>query len=83
VLLVRERSYMWSSRPGTYLLLAIVGDVIMVSLLAHFGVFMAPVAWTAIGVLLAFTIVFVTLLDLIKVPLLRSPTARAAGANAA
>jgi H+-transporting ATPase len=83
VLLVRERSYMWSSRPGTYLLLAIVGDVIMVSLLAHFGVFMAPVAWSAIGLLLAFTLLFVALLDLIKVPLLRSPTSRTAEAGAA
>ena len=74
VLLVRERSYMWSSRPGGYLMLAIAGDVVMVSLLAHFGVFgMAKVAWPDIGLLLAFTVAYVTLLDLIKVPLLRSP----------
>ncbi len=84
VLLVRERSYMWSSRPGTYLLMAIVGDVIMVSLLAHFGVWMAPVTWSSIGILLLFTILFVTLLDLIKVPLLRSPSSsRAAETSAA
>ncbi len=74
VLLVRERSYMWSSRPGGYLMLAIAGDVAMVSLLAHFGVFgMARLAWSDIGLLLAFTVVYVLLLDLIKVPLLKSP----------
>ncbi len=78
VLLVRERSYMWSSRPGGYLMLAIAGDVIMVSLLAHFGIFgMAKVAWRDIGLLLAFTVAYVTLLDLIKVPLLRAAPASA------
>jgi H+-transporting ATPase len=74
VLLVRERSYMWSSRPGGYLMLAIASDIVMVSLLAHFGVFgMAKVAWSDIGLLLAFTVVYVLLLDLVKVPLLKAP----------
>jgi len=71
VLLVRERSYFWSSRPGGYLMLAIGGDVVLVSLFAHFGILMAPVAWSYIATLLVFTLVYVALLDLIKVPLLR------------
>ncbi len=81
VLLVRERSYLWSSRPGTYLMTAIGGDVVMVSLLAHYGVFgMAPVAWSYVAILLAFTVVYVALLDLIKVPLLRTPAGPSASA---
>lgn len=75
VLMVRERSYLWSSQPGSYLMLAIVGDVVLVSLLAHFGVFMAPVSWSYIGILISFTILYVALLDLIKVPLLRASAA--------
>ncbi|MHB8254277.1 MAG: HAD-IC family P-type ATPase, partial [Acidiferrobacter sp.] len=75
VLLVRERSYLWSSRPGGYLMLASGSDVVVISLLAHFGILMAPIAWAYIGSLLAFTVIYVVLLDLIKVPLLRaSPT---------
>ncbi len=75
VFLVRERSYFWSSRPGGYLLLATIGDVILVSLLAHFGVFMAAVGWADIAILLGFTVIYIALLDLIKVPMLNAKTA--------
>ena len=72
VLLVRERSYFWSSRPGGYLLLASGSDIVLVSLLAHFGIFMTAIPWSYIGTLFVFTIAYVLLLDLIKVPLLRA-----------
>jgi len=71
VFLVRERSYFWSSRPGGYLMLASGSDIVCISLMAYFGVLMAPVAWTYILTLLGFTIGYMVLLDLIKVPLLR------------
>ncbi len=71
VLLVRERSYFWSSRPGKYLLIASGSDVVLVSLLARFGILMAPIPWSYIGILLAFTVAYIVLLDLIKVPLLQ------------
>lgn len=70
VFLVRERSYFWSSRPGKYLLIASSSDVVLISLFARFGVLMAPIPWSYIGVLLAFTLAYIVLLDLIKVPLL-------------
>ena len=71
VILVRERSHFWASRPGTYLLAAITGDIVFVSLLAHYGVLMAPLSWSLIGGLLVFTLAYMALLDLVKVPLLR------------
>ncbi|MHB1566928.1 MAG: plasma-membrane proton-efflux P-type ATPase [Acidiferrobacter sp.] len=71
VVLVRERQHFWSSRPGTYLLTAIVGDILFISLIAHYGVLMAPLSWPLIIGLLAFTFGFMAVLDLIKVPLLR------------
>jgi len=71
VFLVRERSYFWSSRPGGYLMLASGSDVVFVSLMAHFGILMTPIAWSYIGTLLVFTVAYMVLLDLIKVPLLR------------
>lgn len=70
VFLVRERSYFWSSRPGKYLLIASGSDIVLISLFARFGVLMAPIPWSYIGVLLAFTVAYIILLDLIKVPLL-------------
>ncbi len=70
VFLVRERSYFWSSRPGKYLLIASGSDIVLISLFAHFGVLMAPIPWSYIGALLAFTFAYIVLLDLIKVPLL-------------
>lgn len=71
VLLVRERSHFWASRPGNYLLAAITGDIILVSVFAHYGILVAPLAWPIIGALLAFTAAYMVMLDLIKVPLLR------------
>lgn len=71
VFLVRERSYFWSSRPGKYLLIASGSDVVLISFFARFGVLMAPLPWAYIGPLLAFTVAYIVLLDLIKVPLLQ------------
>jgi H+-transporting ATPase len=71
VIMVRERLHFWASWPGTYLLMAIVGDIIFVSLLAHYGVLMAPLSWPLIMGLVVFTFGYMVLLDMIKVPLLR------------
>ncbi len=81
VILVRERNHFWASRPGGYLLAAIVGDVIFVSLFAHYGVLMAPLSWPLIIGLLLFTFAFMAVLDMVKVPLLRKQESRAAQAS--
>jgi len=71
VYLVRESRAFWKSRPGTFLLCATAGDVVVVSAMAVFGILMAPVPIMMVLALLAATIVMMFLLDFIKRPLLR------------
>ncbi|MHB8414807.1 MAG: HAD-IC family P-type ATPase, partial [Acidiferrobacteraceae bacterium] len=81
VIMVRERLHFWASWPGTYLLTAIVGDIIFVSLLAHYGILMAPLSWPLIIGLVVFTFGYMALLDMVKVPLLRRQEAMAIRAD--
>ncbi len=74
VLLVRERGHMWGSRPGTFLLSAIVADIIIVSMLARVGIFMARMPLSMTSWLLLATMAYTLLLDQVKVPLLRHLT---------
>ena len=71
VLLVRSRGHMFSSRPGRALLLAGTVDVVTVTVMAHFGIFMTALPWQFLGYILAGTAIYVGILDQIKVPLLR------------
>ncbi|MHB8254573.1 MAG: plasma-membrane proton-efflux P-type ATPase [Acidiferrobacter sp.] len=74
VFLVRERGHIWDSRPGTFLLLASLTDVVVVSLLAQQGLLMARLPLVITSWLLTATILYVLLLDQLKVPLLRHLT---------
>ncbi len=71
VFLVRERGHLWASRPGTFLTVASLVDVMIVSILAIMGWLMAPVPVIFIVCLLAATMIYTLLLDQIKVPLLK------------
>jgi H+-transporting ATPase len=71
VYLVRESRAFWKSRPGTFLLCATAGDVVVVSAMAVFGVLMAPVPITMVLGLLAATVVMLLVLDVVKKPLMR------------
>ncbi len=71
VYLVRESGSFWKSRPGTFLLCATVGDVVVVSAMAVFGLLMTPVPIMMVLVLLAATIVMMFLLDTVKKPFMR------------
>ncbi|MHB1512383.1 plasma-membrane proton-efflux P-type ATPase [Acidiferrobacter sp.] len=71
VLLVRERGHIWSSRPGALLLWAIMGDIVIVSLLAQNRLLMARIPLTVTAGLLFATILYTLILDQMKVPLLR------------
>jgi len=70
VMVVRERSWLWASRPGRFLALATLGDLLAVSALAYFGILMHKVSGIDIGVLLLFTMAYMVLLDIVKVPVL-------------
>ena len=67
VYLVRERRHFWRSRPGRWLLLSSVLDVVIVGLLAARGVLMAAVSPALIAGLFAVTVVYLTAVDLLKI----------------
>lgn len=71
IYLVRERRHFYESRPGTYLLLATTADLIVVNLMAYFGILMAPISLVYIIILLIGTFVYMIILDFIKFPLMK------------
>jgi H+-transporting ATPase len=68
---VRERRHLWSSRPSTWLMAASVADLLVIGTLATRGILMKPLPVAVVAVLLALTVVFCFLLDLIKVGVFR------------
>jgi len=71
VYLVRERRSFWKSRPCTALLISTLGDVTAVTMLAAFGVLMAPVSLSIIAALLGLTLMYALVLDVFKVAVFR------------
>ncbi len=70
VYLVREREHLWYSRPATIMLLATSMDLVIVSIMAVYGILMTPIPFTIVMSLLFGTFIFMLILDLIKVPLM-------------
>jgi len=68
---VRERQHLWSSIPGTWVIVSSIADVLIISALAIRGVAMQPLPITVIAPMLLATLLFAFLLDLIKVPVFR------------
>ncbi len=66
---VRERRHVWSSCPGRWLMACSVADLMIVSLLAANGVLMTPLPIAILAGLFGAAVVFVFLLDAIKVAL--------------
>jgi H+-transporting ATPase len=69
VYLVRERRHFWRSRPSTFMLAASAVDVVVVSLLAGFGVLMAAIPATAIAAALALVVIYLVVVDFAKLRL--------------
>ena len=67
----RERRHLWSSRPGGWLLLSSVIDVLIVSVLALKGLLMAPLAPAILAGLFLAAVVFAIVLDTVKSVLFR------------
>jgi H+-transporting ATPase len=68
---VRERRHLWSSRPSTWLMAASVADLLVIGTCATRGIFMQALPIAVVATLLALTVVFCLLLDLIKVRVFR------------
>ena len=64
----RERRRIWSSRPGRWVILSSVGDILVASMLAVGGIAMTALPAAVVAATLATAVVFAFLLDLIKVP---------------
>jgi H+-transporting ATPase len=66
VYLARDRRHLWSSRPSSYLMLATAGDLVMVGLLAHYGILMTPVGSTVVLGTLAAVVVATFVADVVR-----------------
>ncbi|HYA37750.1 MAG TPA: plasma-membrane proton-efflux P-type ATPase [Candidatus Methylomirabilis sp.] len=71
VYLVRTSRHLWQSRPSRWLLLASILDVVAVSVLAIQGIFMEALSPALVAGLLATVLLYLALLDFIKVRLFR------------
>jgi H+-transporting ATPase len=67
VYLVRERRHAWNSRPGKWMLISTTLDLIAVCLLATQGIFMTPISSPLVFVTLGLVVVYMALLDFLKV----------------
>jgi len=68
---IRERGHLWESRPGTWVFVASVGDILIISALAIRGIAMQPLPGEVVASVLLAALLFAFLLDLVKVPVLR------------
>ncbi len=71
VYLVRQRRHFWSGAPSRWLVAATVGDLIVVTSLATFGVLMSAVELPLVLLVLAIAVVFALLMDPLKVGIFR------------
>jgi H+-transporting ATPase len=72
VYLVRERRHFWNSAPSPWMIFASVIDLIVVWLLATRGILMAPLPSAIVGVILVACVLFLAMLDFLKVPILKA-----------
>jgi H+-transporting ATPase len=67
----RERRRLWSSRPGTWVLISTAGDVLITATLAIGGIAMTALPAPVVAATLAAAIIFAVVLDQVKVPVFR------------
>jgi H+-transporting ATPase len=67
----RERRHLWSSRPGLWLIVSSIADLLIASTLAVGGILMTPLPASIVAGTLAAAAVFAVILDLLKVPVFR------------
>ncbi len=62
----RTRGRMWSHRPAWVLLIAVVGTQVLATLIAASGLLMEPLRWSLIGLAWGYAILWILLLDQVK-----------------
>jgi H+-transporting ATPase len=68
---LRERSRMWSSRPGVWVIVSSIADVLIISLFAVRGILMRPLPLGVVGSVLLSAVAFAFILDHNNVPTFR------------
>jgi H+-transporting ATPase len=71
VYLVRERSHFWNSLPSRWMLLSTAADLVIVSVLATQGILMAPLPPAILAGLLAALLVYLFLVDYLKIAIFK------------
>jgi H+-transporting ATPase len=66
---IRGRQHLWGLRPSLILVLSSVADVLIISMLAIYGIAMAPLPLAVVVCEFAAAIAFGLVLDLVKIPL--------------
>ncbi|HUX78649.1 MAG TPA: HAD-IC family P-type ATPase, partial [Alphaproteobacteria bacterium] len=67
IYLVRERKHFWNSRPSNWLLFVTFVDIVVVSLMATYGILVTPLSFNLILILLASTAFYLFLIDFLKI----------------
>lgn len=66
IFLTRTRGPFWSIRPARILWIAVLGTQIIATLIAVYGVFMAPLGWKWAGLVWAYALVWALINDRVK-----------------
>lgn len=67
IYLVRERKHFWNSRPSNWLFFVTGIDLILVILMASYGIFLIPLPFILIAVLLIATVFYLFVVDFLKI----------------
>jgi H+-transporting ATPase len=67
IFLARTRNYFWTIRPSGALFWSAVGTKLLATLVAVFGVFIAPIGWTNAGIVWAYAFGAFVFTDAVKV----------------
>jgi H+-transporting ATPase len=68
---IRDRGHLWNSRPGRWVIIASIIDVVIISSMAIRGIAMQSLPPVVVAAVLLATLPFAFVLDLIKVPVFR------------
>jgi H+-transporting ATPase len=66
---LRSRRHFWGLRPSVLLVLSSVADLLIISMLAIFGIAMAPLSWPVVAGEFAAALAFALFLDGVKIPI--------------
>jgi H+-transporting ATPase len=66
IFLTRTRGPFWSIRPARILLIAVVGTQTIATLIAVYGLFMAPLGWKWAGLVWAYALIWALINDRVK-----------------